>query len=295
MTGELDLAAKLLLHADPDAIARFLLGTEVLRVDVDDSELASRPIRTDKLLRVALRGQREPVWLHVEVQATWRPDVPRRTFHYWSAAHRRMPHVVSVVVCLRPVPRRGRVRSEYVVRVRGRVVLAFGFDVVELWKVPSSRLRAPGLLPLLPFAFDADPMLVERGLRLLDRVRSTRRRAELQAALVTFAGAVFPEERWAAMIPKELRMKFTIFEELEELGRLQGQRDLLTQQLRMRLGTRRSAKYLRRLKHCDDLKVLSRVATQIVRLTDDEALLAELERRLPPATRRAPTRAKRKG
>lgn len=131
MSGALDLAAKLLLHTDPVALARLVLGPGVVTVRVDDSELASRPIRTDKLLRVVLRGQREPVWLHVEIQATWRPEVPRRTFEYWSAAHRRLDRVVSVVLCLRPAPRRGRVRSEYVVRVRGRVVVAFGFDVIR--------------------------------------------------------------------------------------------------------------------------------------------------------------------
>ncbi len=176
-------------------------------------------------------------------------------------------------------------------RVRGRVVLAIGFDVLEVWRLRSSRLlQTPGLIPLVPFARDADPEVVEAGLRLLNRLRSTRRRVDLQAALVGFAGVVFPDRRWLAMIPEELRMKSSVFDELEQLGRLNGQRDLVAKLLRARLGPAAASRFTRRLKRCEDLKTISSIATHLVRIADDEVLLEELERRLPPARRAAPTR-----
>src|SRR5690606_12994404 len=168
-------------------------------------------------------------------------ELPRRTFEYWSAAHRHRLRIVSVVLCLRAAPRRGRIRQEYVVRVRGRVVLAFGFDVIRVWTLRTAQLlAAPGLVPLLPFASDVSYASIERGLRLLARVRSTRQRADLQSALAVFASAAFPERRWLAMIPEELRMKSSAFDELKELANLVAHREAVGRLLKSRLGAKRA-------------------------------------------------------
>lgn len=78
-------------------------------------------------------------------------------------------------------------------------------------------------------------------------------------------------------------MRSSVLDELERLGRLHGQQDLVAKQLRARLGAQRAAKYVRRLRRCEDLQAFGTISTRIARGVDDESLLALLERRLPPA------------
>lgn len=291
--GELDIAAKALLREAPEAVVRLALGEVSIRsVAADETELPAQALRLDKLLRVEADGEPDPFRLHVEVQAAWAADVPRRTFEYWSLAHRLHDRVGSFVLCLKPGDKQGRPRGEYVVTLRGRVVQRFEFDVLCVWELGAAELLGrgePGLLPLVPFAGDATPALVEDAMRVLAGVQPRRRRAELQTALAAFAGNVYPETRWLGRIPREILMESTVYQEImaegraegRVEGRVEGQRELVALLIAKRLGDGALPLVLR-LSLCTEA-ALARAAELVATVSGDADLVSALDGLLPRA------------
>ena len=288
--GALDPLAKVLLHEAPEAFARLALGHEVVirKVRADDTELPALSRRMDRLVRVEVDGEDEPCWIHVEVQASWKSDVPRRVFEYWSMAHRRRPKLLSLVICLARGVKQGDPRGAYDVVVRGRRRLLFEFDVVRVWEdLQAEHLLAngpPGLLPLLPYTAGASEQLVDRGLRVLSEVSDDHLRRELRVALVTLAERAFTGGGWLGKIAREELMESTTWKEIGEQFRLEGRRELLAELLSERLGAATAARFLPRLRPATE-ETLAQVGKLLAGRHPDLELADALDRSLPPEAR----------
>lgn len=287
MAHDLDVAAKALLREVPEAFVRLALaGRAVRSVTVEEKELPSLSRLMDKLFRVELEGDDEadePLCLHLEVQANWASNVPARAFDYWSLARRAHPRLATVVICLKPGDRQGEANGRFETEEAG-TALRFAFPVIRVWELAADELLRGGtlaLLPLLPFTQGASPERVDRALQVLTAVEPLKRRAELQAALATFAGNVFPDVRWVARIPKEILMESTVFEEFRDEERLCGERQLLGLLLRVRL-PEAGAAFERRLTLCTP-ELVKQAATLVAATRSDEELTDALERLLPRA------------
>lgn len=282
--GELDIAAKALLREDPEALVRLALpGRTINAIEPDETEFQALERRMDKLMRVEIAGEVEPVWVHVEVEAVWGADVPRRIFGYWSLAHHTRPVARSLVLVLQPGEKQGAPSDEYAVSVLGRPVLSFRYDVVCAWKLKASELLAnpdPGLLPLLPFTDGASPERVEEALRVL---ASDPKAGNLQVVLAAFSTQVFPAEAWFAKIPKEILMESTVFKEIMAQGEVAGLRRIVARQLRLRLGkNKRTEGLVARLPLCTDA-ALEKVGDLLVGSKKKTDLLLAVEKLIPKA------------
>lgn len=240
--AELDIAAKVLLQEAPAAFVRLALGdVKVRTARSEDTELPALSRRMDRLIRYELEGEEEPGWLNAEVQANWKANVPARAFDYWSLAFRRFKRLETVVICLRRGKKQGRPVSQFEVAC-GRTQLHFRYRLILLWDLKAADLLvgAPGLIPLLPYADGATQESVATGMKRLATVRPFKKRAELQAALATFAEDVFRGVDWTDTMPEELLMASTIYgkgrAKGQAEGRVEGQRHTLTLQLQERLG-----------------------------------------------------------
>lgn len=153
--------------------------------------------------------------------------------------------------------------------------------------------RNPGIVPLIPFAGGTSPELVERAFGVLEAEKP-----DVQMALAFFSEWVFPGRDWAAMIPREIQMKSSIFKELrKELraeaelevrleGRREGRVELLSNLLEVRLEkSRKLDSILKRLPLCSD-STFEKIGVLIVEGKSDKDLLAELDRLVPKRTRR---------
>ncbi|MGE0708198.1 MAG: hypothetical protein AB7N76_01035 [Planctomycetota bacterium] len=288
--GQLDIAAKVLLTEVPEPLVRLFLGDVAIRdLRAEDTELPALARRVDKLLRVELEGEDEPLWLHFEVQASWRSCFPERAFDYWSLVRRRHPHLLTVVLCLAKGDRQGDPIGEFEVRVRGRRRLLFEFDVIRAWSdLDADELLAQGpleLLPLVPFAAHATHDHAEQALTRLDHVADEDKRRELRLALATFAEQAFREEGWLARIPEEELMQFSSWKqvsaEFEAKGEVKGERKVLATLLQRRLGDRAQA-LVERLE-VSLAPELEQVTELLAQPSSDDQLVAALEALLPAA------------
>ncbi len=309
--GELDIATKVLLREDPGAYARLLLdragleASTLVGVRAEETVYAASERRLDKVLRVELAppGRCEPIWLHLEIEAVWRSDVPRRVHRYWSVASEALEgaELSSFLILLKRDSRqRDDPRGSFVRATTGGTTLAFGFVVIRAWADldASELLRqgATGLLPLLPYTFGATERRVDEAMTTLAVTRPLARRAELQGALAIFAGDVFPHEDWIARIPKEVLMKSTTLDRLREMGRAEGraegkaegkaegqaegqakgQAKVLAALIAKRLGPEVGADWVRRLAGADDA-LFDRLIMLLATARDDDALAAGLD------------------
>lgn len=282
--GPLDSAAKAILREVPQDLAGLapsLAGAEIRSAKADDTVLPAFSLTMDKVLLLEV-GSGANLSLHVEVEAAWKARVPRKTFRYWSLAHRVHDTLWSLVICLKPGAKQGDPRSHYERRVGTRRALRFEFDVVKVWELSADALlrdAKPGLLPLVPYACGTSKAHVERALDALSKVDPEQRRGELQSALTVFADNVFPDENWAARMPEELLMGSTIYQRGEAAGELAGKRGLLARLLTKRLAERAQG-LLPRLQRAD-LPTLDAAGDVVAERLSDEELLARLDVVLP--------------
>ncbi len=308
--GELDIAAKALLRAEPEELLRLAFPhLPVVSATADEVELVALGRRMDKLLRVELDGDADPHHAHMEVEANWATDVPAQTFEYWSLARLAVGHdrLESFVLVLKPGDKQGPPIDHFVVTVRGRQLMIFRFQLLCAWTLSARELLAGprGLLPLIPFAGDSSPAGVDAALAVLHSVSPTRRRAELLGALVAFAGNVFPDVPWLGKIPREILMESTVYKEILAEGRALGaaegralgaaegralgaaegralatteaERGIVATLLQGRLG----ADYRTRLERSDKGS-LSALVQLFARPLDTDTLRREVDRLLPP-------------
>ncbi len=286
--GQLDIAAKVLLEEVPEPFVRLFLGDLAIReMHAERTELPALTRHLDKLLRIVIEGEDEPLWLHFEVQASWRSSVPERAFEYWSLARRRHPNLLTVVLCLTRGDRQREPLGRFEVTVRGRRRLVFEFDVLRVWADLEADALLAGealeLLPLVPFAAGGSPARTEQALTRLGGITDEDRRRELRVALATFAEQAFQGQGWLARIPKEELMESTTWKEIgaefEAKGEAKGQRRLLTLQLDRRLGAR-ARPFVDRLPSASAAD-LQRVAELLAEHHADDDLVTALESLLP--------------
>jgi len=281
--GPLDSAAKALLHGQPADVAELaplLAGRQIVGAEPDDTVLPAHSLTMDKVLRLTVdEGGR--LSLHVEVEASWSADVPRKTFQRWSLAHRVHDRLWSLVICLKPGRKQGAPKRTYERRVGRRRVVHFAFDVVEAWELSADDLlrdAKPGLLTLVPYAAGTTRRHVERAMEALATIEPERRRGELQAALVAFADNVYPDVDWAARMPEELLMRSSIYER----GEVSGQRKTLARQLTKRLGEAGEALAERTWRA--EEAVLEQATDLFAERLSDDALAERLDELLPRGT-----------
>ena len=248
--AELDLVTRTLLSVAPDGLlsvapdgllaAAWGPGTRVVR-SLDPHRVTLR-VR-DGLFE--LRGR--PALAHLEVEARPRATSGRRAFVYWCQAQvGRTRPIRTLVVYLRPSLRRKPAR-EHRTRDGAGKPMTFGFDTLCLWELDAEAALArgdPELLPWLPFMRGATRTCVQQALAaVVGSRRSDHVRGELAVALAVFAGDVFPQGRWMARIPGDVRVASSTYREILTLGHKEGLeegrkllRDALTGWLRARWG-----------------------------------------------------------
>jgi hypothetical protein len=279
--GPLDSAAKAILREVPQdlaSLAPVLAGKKIRNARADDTVLPAFSLTTDKILLLEVEGEDEDLSLHVEVEANWSAKVPRRAFRYWSLAHRANDNLWSLVICLEPGNKQGEPKDYYERTVGGRRAVRFEFDVVKVWELKADDLlrdAKPGLLPLVPYAGGTSKVHVEKAMDSLARIEPEDRRGELQAALVAFAGNVFPDVAWGARMPEELLMGSTIYQR----GEVSGQRKTLTRWIRKRFPGEADS-LVARLELADE-PGLDHVADLLAERLSDDELLGKLEQILP--------------
>lgn len=278
--GDLDIAAKALLRVEPRAFVRLALpGRQIVSVEPDETEFSRVEMRMDKLLRVHLADETEPVWQHVEVEANWASDVPERVFDYWSLARRERGTVRSLVIVLKPSDRQAKPIGRYVVDVLGDRVVDFHFDVVCAWELDARRILSGAelaLVPLVPFANGSSKQIVGEAFEVLERSRAPDR-GDLAVALAVFSGHVFPGDRWLDRIGAEVGVENPVLQELFARGR----RGTLERLLRIRLGkSKRTEAVIAGLPSASE-EALAQVEKLLVGSKKKPALFTALERLLP--------------
>ena len=94
----------------------------------------------DKLFEVALAGETEPRWVHVDVAAVWESNLPWRMHDYWSLGRRKIPGPLSsLLICLKPGDRQGQPRKAFV-ETAGETDLKFSFALVCAWQWKTTEL-----------------------------------------------------------------------------------------------------------------------------------------------------------
>ena len=223
--ADLDLAAKVLLQEVPHDFVALARGDAraVRAARSEDAELPALARRMDRLIRFELEGEEGANWMNVEIQANWKANVPARVFEYWSLAFLRFKRLETLVICLRPGKKQGRPVARFETAT-GETRLTFTYRLVLVWEHEATALlEGPvGLVSLLPFAKGATEELVDLGLTRLATVQPLRRRAELVAALATFAEDAFPGVTWADRMPEELLMTSSIYQKGLAKGRVEG-------------------------------------------------------------------------
>lgn len=278
--GDLDIAAKALLREEPGAFVRLAIpGREIRSIAPDETDLHALERRMDKLLRVEVTGEDDPIWIHVEVEAVWASDVPGRVFDYWSLVHMTRPRVRSLVIVLRPGDRQGDPKGDYEVSVLEDRVLSFGFDVICAWKLEAKDLLEgadPGLLPLIPFTRGATPRSVVDAFRILES-KPSRHIGELQTVLAAFSSQVFPRVNWLGKLREVVRMPNAAVQYYLTEGNLR----IIARQLRVRLGkSKRTAAIVARLPDCNE-KTLVKIADLVVGGKKKPQLFSAIEKLVP--------------
>lgn len=291
--GALDIAARGLLQTAPREVAQWLLGpgTRVVNARTEETQHVARERRLDKLVRVRLSGERDLLRLHLEVAARWRSDIPRRTHEAWTLCDGPRRPTLSIVLVLKPDRRQRRAPAEeLVIRVRGRPILRFKFQVIRMWTVDARELLRsgpPALLPFLPYARGASSSRVRAAFTKLGELGGPRG-GELKSALAVLATDVFPDFDWLGMIPEEIGMekKNRVIEAWIAQGELLCLRRIVARQLRLRLHDR-ARRLVRRLDRASRT-ALRKASDLIVTTPDDDELISQLTSLLfEPARKKA--------
>jgi predicted transposase YdaD len=154
MAKPFDATTKDLLEIDPAAWMAYLGLHPQGTVEVIDSDLSTITAEADKVFRVV--GP-ESYLVHVEVQSSSDPTLPRRLFRYNALLdYRHSARVWSVAVLLRPEADAASLTGNLQLRLPdGPIVHDFRYGVVRTWR-QSTEAILQGPLNLLPMALLAD-------------------------------------------------------------------------------------------------------------------------------------------
>ena len=208
MSKPFDVTTKELVEANPEAWIR-LTGLPVGPIELVDTDLATVSTEADKVLRVK---SIPPYMAHIELQTTYKPDLPDRTLRYNVIVYYQhgLP-VQSIIFLLRQQADGPRMtgRVDYAVAADGS--LSFRYRIVRIWELPLETLLNSELA-LLPLALLTD----EAADHLPEVIRSMESRIQQEA------GASEAEFLWTSTYLL-MGLRFSP-EETDEL--LKGVRDL---------------------------------------------------------------------
>ena len=162
-----------------------LLDKEILT----DLGRGSRHV-VDLLGKVRLRGQAACVVVHVETQASRKPDFARRLFHYFALLGFKLGLPVFPVVVFSYAQPRNREPDCYRLQLPGLDVLRFRFRAVQLNRLGwRAYLRQPNpvaaaLMARMRIAAQDRPRVKVQCLRLITTLRLDRARMHLLTAFV---------------------------------------------------------------------------------------------------------------
>lgn len=145
------------------------------------TELIDEPKLVDKLFEFQIAGKKKPLFLHVEVQARWRPEIPVRMQHYFSRLSHKHENLESLLLVL--MPGGGRARDYWTSKSPLGKRSRHEYWLRCLWELPPEdflRAENPGLIPLLPFTKGAKVEIIEAGLRMLRESPPDERSGELK-------------------------------------------------------------------------------------------------------------------
>ncbi|WP_163865931.1 hypothetical protein [Myxococcus eversor] len=211
-----DLVLRRLVQNHPEHLLLLLFGSDAPTfVHAADTSLPQSERRADAILVVEAPSERFAVELEIQAQAD--PDFARRFLDYTVRIHLREGLPVLPVVLL-VVPEAEGVRPPYLVRCRGRQVLAFDFLVVRLWEVDFSQpalQAATGLVPLSVLDARAGP---ERATWAEERLRqatdlSSQERLDLLVVLGTLTSRRFGSHHLSQSL-RSIMMDSPFWEEL---------------------------------------------------------------------------------
>ena len=209
-----------------DVLALALPGAEYLGTIPTD--VATEPQLTlDTLLRVRYHGVECAVDL--EAEARPKPDIGRRLFEYGARANivTGLP-VISVVLWLEPDG--GAPSSPYELFAADRLVAAWHFIGIELYRQPAQMLLDSGLvglLPLVPFTSGVTRDVIERTAELVKETAPKANLGELEALLLVFAGRKYDSEFLQSVVRRlfmstEILEKSSLYQEWVQTAREQG-------------------------------------------------------------------------
>ncbi|MFO0949735.1 MAG: DUF4351 domain-containing protein [Isosphaeraceae bacterium] len=242
-----DAITKTLLEAHPaDWLAMIGLGRG-RAVRVVNSDLSTVTAEADKVLRVE-DGPGAPWLVHVEIQASHDPELPRRLLRYNALLNVRhdLP-VHSVAVILWPGAGGPEVNGRFVRESPpGGCRVEFLYPVVNVWELPAAELAAaPGTFPLVAVAArDEEELKAVAAPVLAESRRSNAPDApELRAMLCFLIGRRFSKQLAEELFRGDQAMRDSVtYQQAVAEGRVEGRVEGQLEEARrivLRLATRR--------------------------------------------------------
>jgi predicted transposase YdaD len=271
-----DNLSKRLLEQSPLDLFHWLRpDLKVLSARCLPTELVEEPKLVDKLFEFQIAGKKKPLFLHVEVQARWRPEMPGRMQHYFSRLSQKYENLESLLLVL--MPGGGKARDYWTSESPLGKSSRHEYWLRCLWELPPEdflRVENPGLIPLLPFTKGAKVEIVEAGLRVLKESLPEERNGELRSLLAIFGAQVFESLDWKAILRREGLMGLRVIDEMladERDGLIQrglekGIRDSLLKQISKKYPTIESTKIRAKL---DEIKDGGRLQSLLLQVLED--------------------------
>jgi hypothetical protein len=267
-------------------------GARVLSARVLELSAARRSV--DLVLFLKRRGERYV--RHLEFQARHRPDVAVRCFEYAArlVAQLRLPVLTTVIYLAPPAPRDLVFREV----IEGVVVNEWRFGVVRLWELDAGDLLAlgPGGAALVGLSARADLGLIGRASRQIRRQAPEAEGKDLLAILQALSQGRYTAEELAGVIPKEVVMGSSLFDEAREAGIAKGRLDdarVLCASFVKHHHARVAARVLPAIEACSDVARLHRWALRAPEVSSEELVRLIGRSSASRSVRRAPRPARR--
>jgi predicted transposase/invertase (TIGR01784 family) len=300
MSKPYDVTTKDLLRRDPASWMAYFRLNVVGPIQAIATDVSTVPAETDQVYRV---GGRAPHLVHIEMQSRRHSKLARRLWRYNALLDLKYNlRVRSIAVLLRPEADSRKLIGVLDLRLPdGDRVVTFYYRVIRAWEQPVEPLLT-GALATLPMAPLADVPLDDLP-RVLDRIDSRLTEeapapdaARIMTSALTLAGMRLDPDEIKAL-GKRLRtmniLKDSSFYQVilkegmekgrkeglgqgQRQGRIEGARDVLFRQGRIRFG--RLDKSTRgAIGAIDDLDRLEQLSERLLTATSWAELLAESE------------------
>lgn len=283
MAKKYDATLKQLIDTFADDWAQLLRGflniAPEARIESAESDLSVMSLQADKLFRV---GEPAKGLNHLELEARWDDDLPRRMMLYNVVAEARFGGPVrSLALMLRREALATSVTGQYTrCHSDGREYLNFCYDVIRLWELPSQELMAGpiGTLPLALLTDDAQPVLPGLVHRVDERLRAEQSSPKCTSEVLTACDVLLGLRYNATDIARLFQgvrgmEESTTYQAIMQKGAVRALRNAIVKMAERRFGPPSAAQQVE-LASIDDPERLSRIHDQILDASDWDELLA---------------------